>query len=253
VVTGGPGQIQGVRVILRDFYHQFPDNVDVLLVGPNGGEYVLMADVGGPVPILEANAVTLTLQDFQPVVMPDSGPLTTGTFEPTVAEPGQSNFPPPAPPGPYNEADNAPGGPISTTFFGTFGLSNSNGTWNLWVRDDAGTLQQVITGCFGGGWEIQFLTPTAAGASVSGRVMTADGRGIRNAQMVITGDSLPEPLRVTTSSFGYYTFEDLELGQTYVLTVNSRRYMFSTPSRVISLVDNITDADFIADAPPESQ
>ena len=76
---------------------------------------------------------------------------------------------------------------------------------------------------------------------------TADGHGIRNARVVITGDSLPQPRVVTTGSLGYFSFEGLQTGQTYVVTVNAQRYTFSTPSRVISLVDNVVDANFVAD------
>jgi hypothetical protein len=78
-------------------------------------------------------------------------------------------------------------------------------------------------------------------------VTTADGTAIRNAEMVLTGNSLATPLRVSTSSFGYFTFEGLEIGETYVLTINSRRFTFQQPSRVISLTDNATGIDFIAD------
>jgi len=77
-------------------------------------------------------------------------------------------------------------------------------------------------------------------------VTTADGLGIRNAEMVLTGNTLTEPMRVTTSSFGYYTFEGLEAGETYIVTVNSRRYTFQQPSQVISLVDNAVDVNFTA-------
>ncbi|MEO7538588.1 MAG: hypothetical protein ABIV21_01040, partial [Pyrinomonadaceae bacterium] len=71
--------------------------------------------------------------------------------------------------------------------------------------------------------------------------------GIRNADMILTGNSLTEPLRVTTSSFGYFLFEGLQTGETYVVTVNSRRFTFQAPSRVVSLVDNIADLDFVAE------
>jgi hypothetical protein len=91
------------------------------------------------------------------------------------------------------------------------------------------------------------LITTAANASISGRVLTAGGVAIRNAEMVLTGNSLETPLRVSTSSFGYYTFDGLTVGETYVLTVNSRRFTFQVPSRVISLIDNVADLDFIAE------
>ena len=75
------------------------------------------------------------------------------------------------------------------------------------------------------------------------------GQGIRNARVTITGNSLREPIVTTTGSFGYYSFENLEAGQTYIITVNSKRFTFQAPSRVITLTDNVTDADFVADTP----
>ena len=245
-VTNGPIQIGGVRVTLYDLWHELPDNIDVLLVGPGGQKFVVMGDAGGVLPIAQANAVTLTLQDVQPQVLPNNGPLLTGTYEPTTWETPVSSFPAPAPPAPYVEPGSTVGGPIQTTLFGTFGLTNANGVWSLYVRDDAGALT-AINGCFDGGWGLEFLAPTAAQASISGRVMTADGLGIRNADMVLTGNSLTEPMRVTTSSFGYFTFEGLQTGETSVLTVNSRRVTFQAPSQVISLVDNAVDVNFTAE------
>lgn len=117
------------------------------------------------------------------------------------------------------------------------------------MRDDAGLLVRpsAITGCVNGGWQLQFIQSTAASLGISGRVATADGAGIRNAKVVITGGSLSEPLVATTGSFGYYSVEGLQAGQTYIVTVISNRYHFSNPTRVISLVDNIIDADFTAD------
>jgi hypothetical protein len=237
-----------MRVTFFDFYHVFPDNIDALLVGPGGQKYVLMGDAGGALSIDPNSPVTLTFADFQPTVLPDSGPLVTGTFEPTTWESPVTDFPAPAPPGPYVEPGSTPFGPIGTTMFGSFGLTNSNGIWSLYVRDDAGTFtQQAITGCINGGWQLEFLPLTAAGVSLSGRVTTADDRGIRNAKVVITGNSLDRPVIATTGSFGYFSFDGLTAGQTYVVTVNSKRYNFTLPSRVVTLVDNLTDVNFVAD------
>jgi hypothetical protein len=247
-VIGGPTQIGQMRVTFFDLFHVYPDNIDALLVGPGGQKYLLMADAGGAIPIDPASPVTLEFRDFQPNVLPDSGPLTSGIFDPTTWEPNQSSFPPPAPPAPYVEPGSDPNRPIGLTMFGNFGFTNANGVWSLYVRDDAGAfIQQSITGCINGGWQLEFLPLTAAGATLSGRVTTADERGIRNARVVVSGNSLPEPLVATTGSFGYYSFDGLTAGQTYVVTVNSQRYTFSVPSRVITLVDNVTDANFVAD------
>jgi hypothetical protein len=246
-VSGGPTQIGRIQVTFVDVFHVFPDNIDALLVGPGGQKYVVMSDAGGSIPIDPAAPVTLTFADFVGTVLPDGGPLVTGTTEPTNWEAGQSSFPPPAPPAPYVEHGSVPLPPIGNTMFGTFGLTNANGVWSLYVRDDAGGfVQQSITGCFNGGWQLEFLPLTASSATISGRVMTADQRGIRNAKVVVTGESLQEPIIATTGSFGYYTVDGLAAGQTYVVTVNSKRYTFSVPSRAITLVDNLTDVNFVA-------
>ena len=115
------------------------------------------------------------------------------------------------------------------------------------MRDDAGSLTQAITGCVNGGWGLELFGSTAANASISGRVLTGNGQGIRNAKVTITGNSLSQPIVATTGSFGYFTVEGLRTGETYVVTVFSKRYTFSAPSRVVSLVDNIADMDFVAD------
>jgi hypothetical protein len=86
---------------------------------------------------------------------------------------------------------------------------------------------------------------TAANASISGRALTADGRGIRNASVSII---LPggEVRTVSTGSLGYYTFTDLPAGQAYVLSISAKRYRFENPTRVITLDDDLTGLDFIA-------
>ena len=120
----------------------------------------------------------------------------------------------------------------------------------MYIRDDTPTDDPQAVGNIAGGWGLEFLGTTAANASISGRVTTADGRPIRNANVVITGNALEHPITVATGSLGWFTFDGLATGQTYVVTVNSRRFTFNTPSRVITLVDNVADADFIADPAP---
>jgi len=246
-VSGAPPQVAGVRVTLYDIYHRLPDNLDVLLVGPQGQTFVLMGDAGGLTPIDPTAPVTLTLSDTAGQVLPNSAPLMTGGFEPTNWESPVTDFPAPAPPGPYNEPGSALGGSGAQTLNGTFMFTNPNGTWSLYVRDDAGLpITEAITGCISGGWGIEFISSTTAGASLSGRVTTADGRGIRNAKMVVTGGGLDRPVVATTGSFGYFNVAGLTAGQTYVVTVNSKRYTFNTPTRVITLVDNVRDVNFTA-------
>jgi hypothetical protein len=96
-------------------------------------------------------------------------------------------------------------------------------------------------------WGIGKNVPSASTAVLAGRVLTADGRGIRNVTMAIEGGNLIGRRYVRTSSFGWFTFDDLRAGETYVVTVNSKRYLFQLPSRVVTLSDSVSDVDFIAE------
>lgn len=82
--------------------------------------------------------------------------------------------------------------------------------------------------------------------AVTGLVRTKDGRGIRNAQIVVTGDSLAEPVTATTDSFGYFNIDGLTPGHVYVVTVNAMRYTFAIPSRVVTLSEDTAAIDFVA-------
>lgn len=84
---------------------------------------------------------------------------------------------------------------------------------------------------------------TASGVEVSGRVLTPEGRGLRNAQVTIT-DVNGAIRTATTGSFGFYRFEEVEAGSTVVIGVMSRRYRFA--SRVINVVDTLNEVDFVA-------
>lgn len=86
------------------------------------------------------------------------------------------------------------------------------------------------------------LRATAAGVEISGRVFDANGRGLRNAVVAIT-DENGVTRTVTTSSFGYYRFENVDVGETYLVTVRSKRFRFET--RAITVSDSISGVDFV--------
>lgn len=89
------------------------------------------------------------------------------------------------------------------------------------------------------------LIPTSAGVSVSGRITTISGSAIRGVSVTLA-DPEGNKRRTVTGSFGYYTFDNVETGRNYVISVNDRRYRFAQPSRMISVFDELTDVDFIA-------
>ena len=89
-------------------------------------------------------------------------------------------------------------------------------------------------------WQIPALAPTAAPSSVSGRVATARGAGISKAIVSLT-NSNGEIQTTGTNMFGFYRFDEVESGQTYVLTVSRPGYSFEP--QVITVTEN-TEANF---------
>lgn len=85
--------------------------------------------------------------------------------------------------------------------------------------------------------------PTAATASVSGRVTTSDGRGLANARVVLT-DSSGNTISTITSSLGYYKLEDVQVGEDYIISVSAKRYRFAP--QFITVMDEITDLNLPA-------
>src|SRR6185369_6073769 len=136
-VSGMSGSISQVTVKLNGFSHTYPDDVDVVLVSPTGQKVVLMSDAGGGTAI---NNVTLTFSDSASV-LPDSGQIVSGTFKPTDFVSGDT-FPAPAPAGPY------------ATSLSAFNGQSPNGTWSLYVVDDAANDQ----GSIAGGWSLTVTT-----------------------------------------------------------------------------------------------
>ncbi len=101
-------------------------------------------------------------------------------------------------------------------------------------------------GLRGGFWGPRALSPTAAGVSISGQIRTMEGRGISSVRVTLTNPATGESFAALSSSFGYYLFEEIPVGQIYILSVSSKRYTFDPAIRLLNLLDEITGEDFIA-------
>lgn len=105
---------------------------------------------------------------------------------------------------------------------------------------------QIFTGALtddlSGADFVQFA-PTAASVSISGRVFNAQDGAISGAQLVLT-DPSGRRIAARTNTFGYYVFENLAAGATYIVTVSHNRYTFANPTRVVNASDSVTDLDF---------
>jgi hypothetical protein len=94
-----------------------------------------------------------------------------------------------------------------------------------------------------GAFEVQMST--AAAVTVGGRVTTVEGLGIAKVRVTLI-DSDGAVRSAITNPFGYYAFDEVQAGETYVLSVSSKRYRFANSPRLISLFDSLTDEHFIA-------
>ncbi|HLM00671.1 MAG TPA: carboxypeptidase-like regulatory domain-containing protein [Pyrinomonadaceae bacterium] len=90
------------------------------------------------------------------------------------------------------------------------------------------------------------FAPTAALAKISGRILTADGRGIRNVSITMT-NAAGELRMAFSSSFGHFTFENVPAGEVYILTVRAKQFQFSQNTQAVSLLEDLADVNFIAD------
>ena len=135
-VSGVTGTVAKVTVLLDNFSHTFPSDVDILLVGPGGQRLLLMSDVGGGTDAVNAD---LTFDDTAASI---GATVVTGTFSPTNIGTGDI-FPPPGPAGPFPDV------PLSV-----FNGVNPNGAWSLFVVDDVGT----DAGSISGGWHLNITT-----------------------------------------------------------------------------------------------
>jgi len=133
-VAGLNGNVTKVIVSIPSFSHTYPDDLDVLLVGPGGQKVMLLSDAGGGG---DVNNIGLTFDDEAAATVADAGPLAGGTYKPTnIGSPDAMTSP--APGEPYDAALSA--------FTGT----DPNGTWSLYVVDDA----SQDAGVMASGWTL---------------------------------------------------------------------------------------------------
>jgi hypothetical protein len=87
-----------------------------------------------------------------------------------------------------------------------------------------------------------FVT-TAATVSVEGRVTTRSGNGIHKATVTIT-DSSGNSVVTQTNGRGYYKFNGVTVGQSYILTATAKGYQFAP--QVVRVIDSVSDVNFVA-------
>jgi uncharacterized repeat protein (TIGR01451 family) len=147
-VSGLSGSLTEVALQLPGISHNFPQDIDFLLVSPTGATLVPLASAGGGNSV---SGVTLTLSDSAGSLVPASS-LATGTFLPSDYH-ANISFPAPAPAGPYNLAATQGSATFGTSFAGI----DPNGMWSLYAFDHAAGDSGSV-----GGYCLTFITSSAA-------------------------------------------------------------------------------------------
>lgn len=150
-VDGLSGTITKATVTLNGLRHTFPQDISILLGSPSNTNVVLMSRAGGALAI---NNVRVTFDDGASAPVPQSGSLTDGSYRPSDYKASDSYFSP-APVGPYSK--------VLSDLIGT----SPNGTWSLYVQDDA----TPDVGAIEGGWTLSLVTSAGKAIVVGGRQM----------------------------------------------------------------------------------
>jgi hypothetical protein len=171
-VRGLVGLASSVKVALVGFTHAHPEDVDVLLVGPDNSTAVMLmahAGFGG-----EASSLRLTFDDASTTPIPQNGVLASQSYQPADYS-GGLTLPLPAPAAPY-----------ATTLSAFDGLS-PNGDWNLYVLDDT----WPTGGSIGGGWSLSLKLEESPvlSASQSGNILRIRFTGTANRSYGIQSTS----------------------------------------------------------------
>ncbi|MDQ4122231.1 MAG: FG-GAP-like repeat-containing protein [Acidobacteriota bacterium] len=217
-VSGVRGNIEKLTVKLNSYGHSFPDDVDVLLVAPDGGSVVLMSDAGGG---FNVTGTTLTFDDSAESGLPDSGLIETGSFKPTNFE-SNDNFPLPAP-------AQASGSALSH-----FNGSSPNGTWSLYVVDDSGQDAGVIAG----GWSLTISNGITGQNTTPANIPDSGAASVYPSSINVAGQAgTVTGVRVLVNNLTHTAPDDLDL---LLVAPGGRRVILMSDVGGNSAVNNVS-------------
>jgi hypothetical protein len=167
-VSGLAGNISKVTLTITGYSHTSVDDVDMMVVAPNGNKLLFLSDSGGGGAISNLN---LTFDDAAASQTPDGATLTSGTFRPSDYNPtGLDPFAAPAP-APTNADEAAPAGTATlASKFNGLTPAQANGTWSLYIVDDA----SGDSGSISGGWSLNITV--AVPATTAGQLIISEFR-----------------------------------------------------------------------------
>lgn len=149
-VSGMNGLVTAVTVTMTGLTHSILNDIDAMLVAPDGKNLTVLSDASNPNTFTFANNANLTFSDSG-AALPGSGNVASGTYLPT-GQNGADSFPSPAP------AQSS-----QTTFAGAFSGISANGDWKLFIVDDA----TGDIGSMSGGWSLTITTAVSSVATTT--------------------------------------------------------------------------------------
>jgi hypothetical protein len=169
-----------VQLLKIDFISGGTQEIDVLLIGPDGKTALIMSDVGGNTATTNVN---LLLDDQAAEQLPSNAPLANCICQPTnVGSPDTMNL---------------GAGPVtvpSGAALGVFNGINPNGTWRLWAFDDESNSN---TGTISRGWSLKITSANgvpSAGVdtfrATAGKALTVPAEGVLGNDSDPDGDVL---------------------------------------------------------------
>jgi hypothetical protein len=226
-VSGVVGTVTKVTAAFHGFHHTCSDDVDALLVGPQGQKSILMSDAGDCSLPSQPTPIELGFADGAPPIPCLAGltPLAAGTYAPTndpttptdCSEDGMvpDFFSAPAPAGPYVPS------------LAAFNNANPNGVWNLYVMDQ-------FSSDFGGidqGWSLDLTipagtltgAPSITGKADVGKTLTAVSGTVGNGGVPVYQWSRCNPsgaacAKIAGATAGTYKPVAADKGRTLVVT-----------------------------------
>lgn len=173
-VSGAADTVTDVDVVLHGLSHTSPGDVDLLLVGPAGQQATILSDAGSDADI---SGITVTLDDEAATPVPT--PVGAGSYQPTNTG-GADPFPAPAPPA------------TGTSALSVFDGTNPNGTWRLFVADDAAG----DSGALAGGWSLRITADDTIAPTVASTTPTAGKKRVKRGADISA--TFAEPVRART-------------------------------------------------------
>lgn len=218
--------------------HTYIGDLQVILIAPNASQFVLFSyvgrqnltgdfgddsDINGTYAFQDSSLLNI----WTAAAGVNAGIVPPGTYRTQAAGPSATDSPGPA---------------FTSLVAWSSTVPNPNGVWTLRFLDCAAVDTGTITAA-----SLILVGPTAAPASISGRVVSSTGRGIGGARITVSGQGLSDPIVVMTNPFGYFKIAAVSSGQTYIMSVSSKQAAFSVPSKVITVNDDVTELEFVAD------